>query len=72
MKATLEFDCADYEESELLKKAINAGNYIAALDEISSYLRQICKYGQDDKEVEVADKIRSKFFEILTELNIQL
>jgi hypothetical protein len=71
MKATLEFNLPeDQHEYDLV---VTASQMFNALWEISQELRSICKYEElSEKEWEMADKIRDKFFEILNDNNISL
>lgn len=66
-KVILEFDM--YEDQEAYKHALNAGKYIAALQELDNYLRGRLKYEELPENVanalqEVRDKLHDNGFSI--------
>jgi len=63
------------EESEELKTTMNASNYYCALYDLYSYLRNENKWPPDDrteKDAEIYHKIYEKFFEIISENEIEI
>jgi hypothetical protein len=71
MKATLEFNLPD--DQDYYEMATQGSKMFNALWEISQELRSICKYEElSEKEWEMADRIRNKFFEILNDNNVYL
>jgi len=71
MKATLEYNLPD-DQAEF-DFAIQGGNMYSALFDISQELRTLWKYEElDEKEWDIVERIRNKFFEILDDHQIKL
>ena len=71
MKATLEYNLP-YDQAEF-DFAIQGGNMYSALFDISQELRTLWKYEElDEKEWDIVERIRNKFFEILDDHQIKL
>ncbi len=72
MKATIEYDCSDYDEHQMLLKALKINDYHGALSEINEKLRMLSKHEEDEKTAEVFYHFRDTFFEILRDFEINL
>lgn len=70
MKATLKFNLDDPSDKLTHKRCLSATDAYLALHSISERLRQLDKYGDEDK-VSV-EMIRSDFFDILESHDINL
>lgn len=71
MKATLEFNLPD-DQAEF-DFAVQGANMYSALFDISQELRTLWKYEElDEKEWDMVERIRNKFFEILDDHQIKL
>jgi hypothetical protein len=71
MKATLEFNLP--EDQAEFDFATQGSNMYAALWDISQELRTLWKYEElDEKEWDMVERIRNKFFEILEDHQITL
>lgn len=71
MKAILEFNLPD--DQHEFEFATQGGSMYVALWDISQELRRITKYEElSDEEWKIAEKIKEKFYEILSEHNIKL
>lgn len=69
MKAILEFSLP--EDREDFNMARQASALSVALEDIQTYLRALHKYSDLSKEKqELLEEIRTKFFEIISELDI--
>ena len=71
MKATIEYNLPD--DQFEYDCAISSTRYWSALTEIKEELRAIWKYEElKENQFEMVERIREKFFEILTENEINL
>lgn len=74
--ATLKFKLGYGEDSDDLhfKQVTHAVDSLAALWDVQQMLREIYKYDDtlDEKQSELVDKIRTKFFEILADNHVDL
>jgi len=70
MKAILQFDMSDPQDTRLHKEAINGSVYKEALRTIDDKLRDMVKY--EDKVIVKVDDVRSMFRDILYDLDITL
>ena len=71
MKATLEFNLPD--DQHEWENAVNANSMYLALWDISQELRTLWKYEElNEDEWNMVERIRDKFYEILSEHNINL
>ena len=66
MKATLEFDLpAEYEDHEV---AVNAMKWRSVVWEMSQFLRSQIKHGNlSESDIEYAEKVRTKLFDLMEE-----
>jgi hypothetical protein len=71
MKATIEYNLP--EDQFEFNNAVKSTKMYFALNEIKEELRAIWKYEElKDNQFEIVERIREKFFEILTENEINL
>ena len=64
-KITLEFD--SIEEQDEAQTAINASKWKGAMWELDQYYRSIYKYSEKGEEIEMAEQVREKIREILSD-----
>lgn len=70
MKMTLEYNMSDEFEREEARLALDAGKMKNAIDDYFNELRKIIKHNYEnfsEIEVEMTEKLRDKFVEILKE-----
>jgi len=69
-KIILEFDSV--EEQDEAQSAINGSSWKSAIHKLDDYYRRICRYSENDNEIEEAEKVREKIREILSDNNLML
>jgi hypothetical protein len=72
MKANLSFDLDDVDDRTAHFRAVKSLDMATALSEISAELRQLAKYGGDEVHQETVEQIRSKFYSILEDNDLDL
>jgi hypothetical protein len=70
-EATLKFDLSEPDDRHAHRRAVSADDLTLALTDISQALRNQVKYGEGPA-VEILDKFRTEFFEILGSHGIDL
>ena len=71
-KATIEYDLSNEEGKFEFRMSMEGHKYLMILQDLDSHLRQIYKYGDDDKISEFAQTIREKMSELAVELGVNL
>lgn len=70
--ATLTFDLEDPESERKLRTCLDAEKWKCLVEDIYNVLRKRWKYGEDEKEVEVALKMQDELAELLESWGLQL
>jgi hypothetical protein len=68
MRASFEFDLPD--ENEEYKMHVKAGDFHCAVWSFAEWIRGVCKHGNPDEYN--AQKVRDKFYEFLSEYDVDL
>jgi hypothetical protein len=69
-KITLEFD--SIEDREDINYALNGWKYALVINELDQYFRGLYKYSEERSEIEMAELVREKIREIMTDNDLIL
>lgn len=64
-KVILEFD--SFEDADEIKDCMNGSKWRMLVVELDNYYRNMYKYSENDYDVELAEKVRTKLHELLSE-----